>query len=712
MTLYEFDQAKDRFTTPPSMDGERQDKYMVSEVNKDDAQAVLVRLDRNIYAPDATKEKILYNPGRVRSEEKGKPFVEREGIKSSAGVLLKVRKEIRGEIRKEGREEVRDETVGVMFVNYRSRRDFTDSERRLIETFASYAAIAIQAARTAARQKAEELGAIREIDLGIAAALDLDILLVQILEKGLQRLRIIDGYGVLHLLDEDAQQLEVFAEACLPEGDARRNLRVDDPETPACAARSRTTKLLSSEGTAADLKPLVPGVSSEMATPLLRGDRLLGVLTLGSTKRDGIVDTDRHFLESLAGQAVVAIHHSERVRLLEQLRDVLSDIDSAKDWRDALQRVAQRSLDVLKADDAFIIPLDPDHDEFLMGEVVHARRPGLEEASFELNLPQERGIARAVLAQKLVAVDNIASPPEQMRNVSGVAGLAKHKIAAFVGVSLDVRGQQEKSMGVLYIDYKDAHHFTRAELDRLRAFADEAAIVIQKARQEERRQILQWQADLNSFGSGFAHRVGNLLGTLPVDFARAQEAFQRGDLRTLGRYFELLTSDVETVRRIIAIGHQIKEAQTSEPVPCDLNQCIQDAVAVAPKREDIKVERQLDADLPKIYTQQVVITNLLADLVDNALRAMPDGGHLRLRSYLSQDRQWVVGEVIDNGKGIDERIRSRVLQQPFVTGRSDGLGLGLWLAHQTMSRFQGTISFESESGHGTTIIMRFPVRKE
>ena len=76
MTLYEFDQAKDRFTTPPSMDGERQDKYMVSEVNKDDAQAVLVRLDRNIYAPDATKEKILYNPGRVRSEEKGEPFVD------------------------------------------------------------------------------------------------------------------------------------------------------------------------------------------------------------------------------------------------------------------------------------------------------------------------------------------------------------------------------------------------------------------------------------------------------------------------------------------------------------------------------------------------------------------------------------------------------------------------------------------------------------
>ena len=156
----------------------------------------------------------------------------------------------------------------------------------MIETFASYAAI--QASRRRGRrlaEKAEELGAIREIDLGIAAALDLDILLVQILEKGLQRLRIIDGYGVLHLLDEDAQQLEVFAEACLPEGDARRNLRVDDPETPACAARSRTTKLLSSEGAAGRLKPLVPGVSSEMATPL-RGDRLLA-LTLGSTKRDG-----------------------------------------------------------------------------------------------------------------------------------------------------------------------------------------------------------------------------------------------------------------------------------------------------------------------------------------------------------------------------------------------------------------------------------------
>ena len=308
-----------------------------------------------------------------------------------------------------------------------------------------------------------------------------------------------------------------------------------------------------------------------------------------------------------------------------------------------------------------------------MGEVVHAWRPGLEEASFELNLPQERGIAVAVLAQKLVAVDNIASLPSRCGTYRGSPDLQNTRLRPLLAFPLTCADSKRRAWACC-ISTTRTRTTSPARVDRRRAFADEAAIVIQKARQEGRRQILQWQADLNSFGSGFAHRVGNLLGTLPVDFARAQEAFQRGDLRTLGRYFELLTSDVETVRRIIVIGHQIKEAQTSEPVPGDLNQCIQDAVAVAPKREDIKVERQLDADLPKIYTQQVVITNLLAISSITRSRAMPDGGHLRLRSYLSQDRQWVVGEVIDNGKGIDERIRSRVCNNHLSPAGLTGSG--------------------------------------
>ena len=130
ITIYQYDQVHNTFVFPPLMRGDiSQTQQMKTPVHEGEATWILVhKLKHHHYASDARQDEIM-NPKRPPG--KGPGFVEREDIKSSAGLLLKVG----------------DEIVGVMFINYKSQHEFPDREKQIIETFANVAAIAIQDAR-------------------------------------------------------------------------------------------------------------------------------------------------------------------------------------------------------------------------------------------------------------------------------------------------------------------------------------------------------------------------------------------------------------------------------------------------------------------------------------------------------------------------------------------------------------------------------------
>lgn len=130
ITIYQYNQTQGKFLTPPLMKGVTTDMPMQTPVFEGEAPWVLVhQLKRHHYAPDAPNDPIM-NPGS-RPKSKGLGFTDREGIKSSAGLLLTAG----------------DEIVGVMFVSYRTFHSFGERDKQIIETFASGAALAIQDAR-------------------------------------------------------------------------------------------------------------------------------------------------------------------------------------------------------------------------------------------------------------------------------------------------------------------------------------------------------------------------------------------------------------------------------------------------------------------------------------------------------------------------------------------------------------------------------------
>jgi GAF domain-containing protein len=129
LLLYRWDEEKGKIIWPPIYAGNiRSLEYMMSEVISSATPMHLIEKGESHYAENSIEDPIMTSEGEPPRGNAPVRFVFREGIVSSAGILLKVGQE----------------KVGVMFINYRTPHKFDEDERRIIENYASYIAIAIQ----------------------------------------------------------------------------------------------------------------------------------------------------------------------------------------------------------------------------------------------------------------------------------------------------------------------------------------------------------------------------------------------------------------------------------------------------------------------------------------------------------------------------------------------------------------------------------------
>lgn len=101
------------------------------------------------------------------------------------------------------------------------------------------------------------------------------------------------------------------------------------------------------------------------------------------------------------------------------------------------------------------------------------------------------------------------------------------------------------------------------------------------------------------------------------------------------------------------------------------------------------------------------LREVLINLVNNALDAMPRGGELRITSRLENDR--VLLMVQDSGQGMSEEVRQQVFDPFFTTKGAKGMGLGLAESYGIIKRHKGMIHVESQEGEGTRFLIELPV---
>ena len=123
------------------------------------------------------------------------------------------------------------------------------------------------------------------------------------------------------------------------------------------------------------------------------------------------------------------------------------------------------------------------------------------------------------------------------------------------------------------------------------------------------------------------------------------------------------------------------------------------------------VDEELAPDIPPLPIDRPRLSQVLLNLVRNALQAMPGGGTLKLRTSLRLDRagqRCLEIAVVDEGDGI-EASELENLFIPFYTTKSDGTGLGLPICQRIVQAHGGEIDVVSAIGRGSAFLVRLPL---
>ncbi|MEC4681067.1 MAG: ATP-binding protein, partial [Nitrospirota bacterium] len=110
--------------------------------------------------------------------------------------------------------------------------------------------------------------------------------------------------------------------------------------------------------------------------------------------------------------------------------------------------------------------------------------------------------------------------------------------------------------------------------------------------------------------------------------------------------------------------------------------------------------------LPPIQLKDEEIKQVLLNLILNARQAIDDTGTIDITT--TYEEQQVRLEIVDTGTGIP-MAQLESLFQPFKSSKKNGLGVGLFQCKQMVEDNHGQIHLESQEGHGTKVIITFPV---
>ena len=119
-------------------------------------------------------------------------------------------------------------------------------------------------------------------------------------------------------------------------------------------------------------------------------------------------------------------------------------------------------------------------------------------------------------------------------------------------------------------------------------------------------------------------------------------------------------------------------------------------------------------DLPMIMGDRGRIEQVMLNVLGNAVKYTPDGGHIRVTAGTVGEKVWM--EVADDGIGIPKADRSRIFERFYRVDKarsreSGGTGLGLSIAPEIVQSHNGTLSLVDREGPGTTVRLELPIRQ-
>jgi signal transduction histidine kinase len=214
-------------------------------------------------------------------------------------------------------------------------------------------------------------------------------------------------------------------------------------------------------------------------------------------------------------------------------------------------------------------------------------------------------------------------------------------------------------------------------------------------------------ATVGQLTASIAHEVNNPIAVIQGNLDLLRELLPADAAQRVGAELKLIDAQIERMRLIVTQLLQFArptefagyiESVATAPVVADCLVLVNHLLATT----RIDVQRDLRATRPVAINRQE-LQQVLVNLLVNAIHAMAGGGTLRLATRDSTDGVEI--EVADSGPGLAPEMLAQLFQ-PFVTGKKDGTGLGLWISRGIVERYGGDIVASNRDGGGAVFTVR------
>ncbi len=231
---------------------------------------------------------------------------------------------------------------------------------------------------------------------------------------------------------------------------------------------------------------------------------------------------------------------------------------------------------------------------------------------------------------------------------------------------------------------------------------------------EAEDQLIQ-SAKLSSIGkmaAGVAHEINNPLTSILINAHLLAEELPNpgGGRENLQIIIEETTRCSTIVKDLLHFSRQTEANKT----PTVINEVIEKTLFLLKSHvllQKVKITKNLGEALPRVVVDTSKMGQVFANIILNALDAMPGGGELTIVSRTDVHQGKTLLEILfqDTGCGIPKKNLGKIFDPFFTTKGTKGTGLGLSVTYGILRQHGGRIHVRSEEGMGTTITVVLPV---
>ena len=425
-----------------------------------------------------------------------------------------------------------------------------------------------------------------------------------------------------------------------------------------------------------------------------------------------------------------------KVNESQALQRIGQEISARVALEPTLQLIADRARDLLQAEECLLALREGESDTFAMQAHSGSVSESLTQLRFQAGDHSVSG--RVALTAEPVLVHDY---PEEYPDSPYLAAVRATGIRSQVAVPLKTR---ETVIGVLLVQSRTPAKFREDDRRLLSALADQAAIAIESGRlfaqvrqyaeelevkvevrthqlQELNRQLEAASRHKSAFLASMSHELRTPLNAI-IGFSRLVMRRSRDVLPT--RQYENLEKILVSAEHLLALINDVLDLSKIEagrvevrPVAFDVEPLVDLCLrTVEPlvKSEQVRLVKAVDADLPRLHTDEDKVKQILLNLLSNAVKFTDEG---TITVTVARRGHDVTLAVADAGIGIPADKLDLIFEEfrqvdSGSTRKHGGTGLGLSISRRFARLLGGDLTVASTPGVGSVFTLRLPLRYE